>query len=93
MYADTFCFLNVGFTVFQTVSENTGSYWNPWAQVFACQTCNLVTALSEFFTAPAPDLLEKLPANLMSEWKEFFTEGVHSLLLPLFVKITGEPGR
>ncbi|XP_058884679.1 E3 ubiquitin-protein ligase listerin-like isoform X1 [Acipenser ruthenus] len=75
----------------ETVSENTGSYWNPWAQVFACQTCNLVTALSEFFTAPAPDLLEKLPANLMSEWKEFFTEGVHSLLLPLFVKITGEP--
>ncbi|XP_041115888.1 E3 ubiquitin-protein ligase listerin-like [Polyodon spathula] len=74
----------------ESASENTTSYWNPWAQVFVCQTCNLVTALSEFFTGPAPDLLEKLPVNLMSEWKEFFTEGVHSLLLPLFVKITEE---
>nr|XP_006628262.1 PREDICTED: E3 ubiquitin-protein ligase listerin isoform X1 [Lepisosteus oculatus] len=74
----------------ETASENTSLYWNPWVQLFVCQTCDLIVALSEFFTAPPAAMVELLPVNLMSEWEEFFAEGVHSLLLPLLVKITEE---
>ncbi|MBN3302917.1 LTN1 ligase, partial [Amia calva] len=74
----------------ETASENTATYWNPWVQLFVCQTCKLIVVLSEFFKAPPADVVPSLPVNLMGEWEEFFTVGLHSLLLPLLVKITEE---
>lgn len=59
-------------------------------QIFACVSCDLASALSAYFEAAAPDTTANLPKNLVSEWKEFFSEGIHNLLLPLLVKITGK---
>lgn len=75
---------------FQTASENTSVFWNPWVQLFVCETCTLIVCLSEFFTAPPPDVVEQLPTELCTEWQEFFSEGIKNLLLPLLVKIPGE---
>lgn len=59
-------------------------------QIFACVSCDLASALSTYFEAVTPDSTANLPRNLVSEWKEFFSEGIHNLLLPLLVKITGK---
>ncbi|XP_051781695.1 E3 ubiquitin-protein ligase listerin [Erpetoichthys calabaricus] len=74
----------------ETLSESQPIVWSPWIQLFACETCNFVIVLSEFFKTNSPGLLENLPENLIIEWNEFFMKGVHSLLLPLLVKITDE---
>lgn len=75
---------------FQTTSESQAVFFVALVQVFACVSCDLTTALSVYFQALTPELTEKLPANLTSEWQEFFSEGIHSLLLPLMVKITSK---
>nr|XP_056714125.1 E3 ubiquitin-protein ligase listerin [Euleptes europaea] len=72
----------------ETASESQAVFSVALVQVFACVSCELTTALSVFFQAVTPEMIEKLPANLISEWQEFFSEGIHSLLLPLMVKIT-----
>lgn len=59
-------------------------------QIFACVSCDLASALSAYFEAAAPETTKNLPVNLISEWKEFFSEGIHNLLLPLLVKVTGK---
>ena len=59
-------------------------------QIFACVSCDLASALSAYFEAAASETAENLPVNLISEWKEFFSEGIHNLLLPLLVKVTGK---
>ncbi|XP_050187268.1 E3 ubiquitin-protein ligase listerin [Myiozetetes cayanensis] len=74
----------------ETTSENRSLYHVPLVQIFACVSCDLASALSAYFEAAAPETIENLPKNLISEWKEFFSEGIHNLLLPLLVKITGE---
>ncbi|XP_064326372.1 E3 ubiquitin-protein ligase listerin [Phalacrocorax carbo] len=74
----------------ETTSENRSLYHVPLVQIFACVSCDLASALSAYFEAATPETTENLPANLISEWKEFFSEGIHNLLLPLLVKITGE---
>ncbi|XP_012683168.2 E3 ubiquitin-protein ligase listerin [Clupea harengus] len=71
----------------ETASENTTAFWNPWVQLFACETCELIVRLGEFFTAPPAGVVEQLPPELCTEWQEFFSEGINSLLLPLLVKI------
>uniref|UniRef100_A0A669QSY6 E3 ubiquitin-protein ligase listerin n=1 Tax=Phasianus colchicus TaxID=9054 RepID=A0A669QSY6_PHACC len=73
-----------------TTSENHSLYHVPLVQIFACVSCDLASALSAYFEPAAPKTTENLPVNLVSEWKEFFSEGIHNLLLPLFVKVTGE---
>uniref|UniRef100_A0A7N8XDU9 E3 ubiquitin-protein ligase listerin n=1 Tax=Mastacembelus armatus TaxID=205130 RepID=A0A7N8XDU9_9TELE len=70
--------------------ENVSSLWNPWVQLFVCENTVLIVKLNQFFASPSPDILEKLPAELMSEWTGFFVEGIYNLLLPLPVSITGE---
>ncbi|XP_056103772.1 E3 ubiquitin-protein ligase listerin [Rhinichthys klamathensis goyatoka] len=70
----------------ETTSENTAVFWNPWVQLFVCANCELIVRLSEFFTSP-PAGVEQLLPELTSEWKEFFLEGIHNLLLPLLIKI------
>ncbi|KAM6099020.1 E3 ubiquitin-protein ligase listerin [Theristicus caerulescens] len=74
----------------ETTSENHSLYHVPLVQIFACVSCDLASALSAYFEAAAPETTENLPVNLISEWKEFFSEGIHNLLLPLLVKVTGE---
>lgn len=74
----------------QTTCENHSLYHIPLVQIFACVSCDLASALSAYFEAAAPETTENLPVNLISEWKEFFSEGIHNLLLPLLVKVTGE---
>ncbi|XP_042644321.1 E3 ubiquitin-protein ligase listerin [Tyto alba] len=74
----------------ETTSENRSLYHIPLVQIFACVSCDLASALSAYFETAAPETTEKLPVNLISEWKEFFSEGIHNLLLPLLVKVTGE---
>ncbi|XP_053792015.1 E3 ubiquitin-protein ligase listerin isoform X1 [Vidua chalybeata] len=74
----------------ETTSESRLLYHVPLVQIFACASCDLASALSAYFEAAAPDSTANLPKNLVSEWKEFFSEGIHNLLLPLLVKITGE---
>uniref|UniRef100_A0A8C1Z7Q7 E3 ubiquitin-protein ligase listerin n=1 Tax=Cyprinus carpio TaxID=7962 RepID=A0A8C1Z7Q7_CYPCA len=74
----------------QTARENSSMFWNPWVQLFVCANCELIVRLSEFFTSPPAGVEEQLPPELNSEWKEFFLEGIHNLLLPLLIKIPSE---
>lgn len=73
----------------QVASENVNSLWNPWVQLFVCENATLVVKLNHFFTLSSPDVLEKLPAELSAEWKDFFVEGIYNLMLPLPVSVTG----
>ncbi|XP_042314086.1 E3 ubiquitin-protein ligase listerin [Sceloporus undulatus] len=72
----------------ETMSESQAVFPQALVQVFACVSCDLSVALSAYFQTATPEITEKLPTNLMTEWQEFFSEGIHSLLLPLLVKIT-----
>ncbi|KAM8821516.1 E3 ubiquitin-protein ligase listerin [Eudromia elegans] len=74
----------------ETTSENHSLYHIPLVQIFACASCDLASALSAYFEAAPPETIANLPVNLISEWKDFFSEGIHNLLLPLLVKVTGE---
>uniref|UniRef100_A0A672KKG5 E3 ubiquitin-protein ligase listerin n=1 Tax=Sinocyclocheilus grahami TaxID=75366 RepID=A0A672KKG5_SINGR len=71
----------------QTASENSSMFLNPLVQLFVCANCELIVRLSEFFTSPPAGVQEQLPPELNSEWKEFFLEGIHNLLLSLLIKI------
>ncbi|XP_043927951.1 E3 ubiquitin-protein ligase listerin-like [Protopterus annectens] len=72
----------------ETACDNVLPLRSPLVQLFACMSCDLVSSVSAFFHSVAKDVPEMLPPNLMTEWKEFFEEGIHGLLLPLFVNVT-----
>ncbi|KAF6723533.1 E3 ubiquitin-protein ligase listerin [Oryzias melastigma] len=72
----------------ETCSESVGSLWNPWVQLFVCESAAIVEKLHQFFTCAPADVLQRLPPELTAEWTDFFVEGIYSLLLPLPVKIT-----
>ncbi|XP_007639944.1 E3 ubiquitin-protein ligase listerin isoform X1 [Cricetulus griseus] len=74
----------------ETTSENQALYSVPLVQLFACVSFDLACDLSAFFDSMTPDIIGNLPVNLISEWKEFFSKGIHSLLLPLLVTAIGE---
>uniref|UniRef100_A0A8C8SSL1 E3 ubiquitin-protein ligase listerin n=1 Tax=Pelusios castaneus TaxID=367368 RepID=A0A8C8SSL1_9SAUR len=74
----------------ETTSENRSLYHLPLVQIFACVSCDMASALSAYFQAVTPASIKNLPVNLLSEWKDFFSEGIHTLLLTLLVKVTGE---
>uniref|UniRef100_A0A2R8N1H3 E3 ubiquitin-protein ligase listerin n=1 Tax=Callithrix jacchus TaxID=9483 RepID=A0A2R8N1H3_CALJA len=74
----------------ETTSENQALYSVPLVQLFACVSCDLACDLSAFFDSTTLDTSGSLPINLISEWKEFFSQGIHSLLLPILVTVTGE---
>lgn len=82
--------LRVSFLFLQTTNENQALYSVPLVQLFACVSCDLACELSAFFDSATPDTIGNLPVNLISEWKEFFSQGIHSLLLPLLVTATGK---
>ncbi|KAM6448074.1 E3 ubiquitin-protein ligase listerin [Liasis olivaceus] len=72
----------------ETTCENPEVFPLAQVQVFASVSCDLSASLSAYFQAATPEIIEKLPENLMAEWQDFFSEGIHSLLLPLLAKIT-----
>ncbi|ETE73486.1 E3 ubiquitin-protein ligase listerin [Ophiophagus hannah] len=72
----------------ETTCENPEVFPAAQVQVFASVSCDLTGSLSAYFQAATPEIVEKFPKNLMSEWRDFFSEGIHSLLLPLLAKIT-----
>ncbi|CAJ1063926.1 E3 ubiquitin-protein ligase listerin [Xyrichtys novacula] len=72
----------------ETASENVSSLWNPWVQLFGCENAALIVELNIFFSSSSPDVLERIPAELTSEWRDFFVEGIYNLLLPLPITIT-----
>ncbi|XP_008700006.1 E3 ubiquitin-protein ligase listerin isoform X3 [Ursus maritimus] len=74
----------------ETTNENHALYSVPLVQLFACVSCDLACELSAFFDSATLDTIGNLPVNLISEWKEFFSQGIHSLLLPLLVTVTEE---
>ncbi|KAI5940246.1 E3 ubiquitin-protein ligase listerin [Manis javanica] len=74
----------------ETTSENHALYSVPLVQLFACVSCDLACELSAFFESTTLDSIGNLPINLINEWKEFFSQGIHSMLLPLLVTVTGE---
>ncbi|XP_066115681.1 E3 ubiquitin-protein ligase listerin isoform X1 [Saccopteryx bilineata] len=74
----------------ETASENRALGSVPLVQLFACVSCGLACELSAFFDSATPETTGKLPADLISEWKDFFSQGIHSLLLPLLVTVTEE---
>uniref|UniRef100_A0AAX7TU22 E3 ubiquitin-protein ligase listerin n=1 Tax=Astatotilapia calliptera TaxID=8154 RepID=A0AAX7TU22_ASTCA len=76
----------------ETASENVGSLWNPWVQLFVCENAGLIVKLNEFFTTlSSSNIADKLPPELAGEWTDFFVEGIYNLLLPLPVSITDDP--
>lgn len=82
--------LLTSFLFLQTTNENQTLYSVPLVQLFACVSCDLACELSAFFDSTTPDTIGNLPVNLISEWKEFFSQGIHSMLLPLLVTVTGK---
>ncbi|XP_006862571.1 PREDICTED: E3 ubiquitin-protein ligase listerin [Chrysochloris asiatica] len=73
----------------ETASESRALYSDPLVQLFACVSCGLACDLSLYFDSTSLDTFGNLPVNLISEWKEFFSQGIHSLLLPLLMTVTG----
>ncbi|XP_064613366.1 E3 ubiquitin-protein ligase listerin-like [Liolophura sinensis] len=77
----------------QNVNENQENLCSasfPVQQLcIAC--CHLVAKVAECIQSNTPGHSSKLPANLCTEWEEFFSEGAYSILLPLFLKLTGAP--
>nr|XP_010588638.1 E3 ubiquitin-protein ligase listerin isoform X1 [Loxodonta africana] len=71
----------------ETTSESQALYFDPLVQLFACVSCGLACDLSAFFGSTTLDAVGSLPVNLISEWKEFFSQGIHSLLLPLLMTV------
>ncbi|KAG9486176.1 hypothetical protein GDO78_008978 [Eleutherodactylus coqui] len=74
----------------ETACESSARYHQPLVRLFACVSCNLAADLSAYFQTAPTSAAETLPAKRISEWNEFFSEGVRGLLLPLLVQITGE---
>ncbi|XP_053312775.1 E3 ubiquitin-protein ligase listerin [Spea bombifrons] len=74
----------------ETACESVALNHTPLVRLFACTSCNLASDLSSYFQTVASTKPDNVPATLISEWDEFFSEGIHSLLLPMLVKITGE---
>ncbi|XP_061904673.1 E3 ubiquitin-protein ligase listerin [Entelurus aequoreus] len=72
----------------ETASENISGLWNPWVQLFACESIYLILNLSQFFASSPPDVLKKLPSELEGEWRDFFLDGIYNLMLPMPVRIT-----
>ncbi|KAM8975793.1 E3 ubiquitin-protein ligase listerin isoform 1-T1 [Pelodytes ibericus] len=65
---------------------------------FVSTSCDLAADLSGYFQTVASAKPEGFPAELVTEWSEFFSVGIHNLLFPLLVRVAGnckapEPSR
>lgn len=61
-------------------------------QVFTLSVCQLVSEVAHTVEYVFPIRQDVCPKNLLTEWEEFFSEGIFSSLLPLFhrLHVTGE---
>ena len=63
---------------------------NPIYQSFLYHTCELLSTIATCIKHVLPERQEAFPQNLATEWKEFFSQGAYSLLLPLYIQCTGK---
>lgn len=87
MFENTLLF----FFVLKIVDENQENLCSDSfpVQELCIACCHLVAKVSECIQSNTTAQSAKLPANLCTEWEEFFSEGTYSILLPLFLKLTG----
>lgn len=57
-------------------------------QVFTLSVCQLVSEVAHTVEDVFPIRQDVCPKNLLTEWEEFFSEGIFSSLLPLFHRLT-----
>lgn len=58
-------------------------------KAFAVAACRLMAVVTRCIHQQLPADKKAFPPNLEMEWKEFFSEGLFSALLPLFVRLVG----
>lgn len=77
----------------QTCHESSSSLpSNAKCQAFATIVFHLLSRVTACMQTVIPASEAEFPSNLLSEWNEFFSEAAYSLLLPLFIHITGMCG-
>lgn len=57
-------------------------------QMFTCAACRLLSTVADCLQSEISST-KSFPPNLLTEWNEFFCEGIYGVLVPLFVKMTG----
>uniref|UniRef100_A0A4W3I6R2 E3 ubiquitin-protein ligase listerin n=1 Tax=Callorhinchus milii TaxID=7868 RepID=A0A4W3I6R2_CALMI len=62
---------------------------SPLMLLFACQSCGMLSDLSNMFQTLTPEISKNVPSFLPSEWSDFFVEEAYSQLLPQLIKILG----
>jgi hypothetical protein len=58
-------------------------------QIFTCNVCRLLACVADCIQTDVESGQSSFPDNLVTEWNEFFSEGIYGVLLPLFLKIAG----
>ncbi|KAK2159778.1 hypothetical protein LSH36_146g00025 [Paralvinella palmiformis] len=58
-------------------------------QTFAVTAFHLLERVAQYLSSTIPMQQKGANDNLVTEWLEFFSEGIYSLLLPLFVEVAG----
>ena len=78
--------------IFQSCTESSGDLGTDLpSQRFCVALSHLLISLAKCFEHDVAKAEAGIfPANLLSEWQEFFSEGAFSALLPLFVKFAGK---
>lgn len=51
--------------------------------------CRLLASVADCIQTDVSSGQSSFPDNLVTEWNEFFSEGIYGVLLPLFLKIAG----
>uniref|UniRef100_A0A4W3I5H6 E3 ubiquitin-protein ligase listerin n=1 Tax=Callorhinchus milii TaxID=7868 RepID=A0A4W3I5H6_CALMI len=74
-------------TWLQTVCETVTLESSPLMLLFACQSCGMLSDLSNMFQTLTPEISKNVPSFLPSEWSDFFVEEAYSQLLPQLIKI------
>ena len=59
-------------------------------QDFTLSVCQLVSEIAHAVEDLFPVKQDVYPKNLVTEWEEFFSEGIFTSLLPLFHRVTGK---
>uniref|UniRef100_A0A4W3IPY0 E3 ubiquitin-protein ligase listerin n=1 Tax=Callorhinchus milii TaxID=7868 RepID=A0A4W3IPY0_CALMI len=67
-------------TWLQTVCETVTLESSPLMLLFACQSCGMLSDLSNMFQTLTPEISKNVPSFLPSEWSDFFCKG--TLLFP-----------
>ena len=81
---------NPMFSVFQTIhgaAAHLADDLTVQALVTACM--RLLSAVTRCVKTVMPEHPGDFPANITTEWDEFFSEGIFSVLLPLYINYAG----